>query len=135
MACDWLVIHVKVIVINFFYYFAQPFLVIRCARHLTICRVGLYTHFFRYRGKRNATELSKAFWNAKDNWPKAINHIWSTDADQDTAYQPGSRSCNINLCLTEKLTILLADNILCSTKDQAQKQKFCKILLRIQLIT
>ena len=61
--------------------------------------------FFRYREQRNATELSKAFWNAKDSG-REPSIKWSI-ADRATAYQPGSRSCN--LCLTEKLAILLAD--------------------------
>ena len=64
-----------------------------------------HTHSFRYREKRNATKLSKAFWNAKDSGHEP-SIKWSI-ADQATAYQPGSRSCN--LCLTEKLAILLAD--------------------------
>ena len=64
-----------------------------------------HTHSFRYRKKRNATELLKAFWNAKDSCNEpAIK--WSI-AGQATAYQPRSQSCN--LCLTEKLAILLAD--------------------------
>ena len=43
---------------------------------------------------------------------------WSI-ANRATAYQPGSRSCN--LCLTEKLAILLADKrrLLRLTKDQS----------------
>ena len=64
-----------------------------------------HTHSFRYREKRNATELSKAFWNAKDSDHEPTTK-WSI-ADRATAYQPGSRSCN--LCLTEKLAILLDD--------------------------
>ena len=64
-----------------------------------------HTHSFRYREKRNPTELSKAFWNAKDSGHEPIIK-WSI-TDRATAYQPGSRSCN--LCLTEKLAILLAD--------------------------
>ena len=55
--------------------------------------------------KKNATELSKAFWNAKDSGHQPIIK-WSI-ADWATAYQPGSWSCN--LCLTEKLEILVAD--------------------------
>ena len=64
-----------------------------------------HTHFFRYREKRNATDLSKAFWNARDSGHEPAIE-WSI-ADRATAYQPGSRSCN--LCLPEKLAILLAD--------------------------
>ena len=64
-----------------------------------------HTHSFRYREKRNATELSKAFWNAKDSGHEPVTK-WSI-ANRATACQPGSQSCN--LCLTEKLAILLAD--------------------------
>ena len=64
-----------------------------------------HTLFFRYREKRNATELSKAFWNAKDSGHEPI--IKWTIADRAIDYRPGSRSCN--LCLTEKLAIFLAD--------------------------
>ena len=74
-----------------------------------------HSHSFRYQKKRNATELSKAFWNAKDSGHEPSNK-WSI-ADRATAYQPRSRSCN--LCLTEKLAILLADNVLRLTKDQS----------------
>ena len=85
-----------------------------------------HTHSFKYREKRNATELSKAFWNAKDSGyePKIIK--WSI-ADRATAYQPGSRSCN--LCLTEKLAIrnsqtcnLCLTNVLRLTKDQSLQE-------------
>ena len=55
--------------------------------------------------KRNATELSKTFWNAKKsglnltiNW-KIINQVIS--------YKPEQKCCN--LCFTEKLEILLAN--------------------------
>ena len=55
--------------------------------------------------KRNPTELSKTFWNAKEsgfnpiiNW-KIINQV--------ILYKPGQKCCN--LCLTEKLKILLAN--------------------------
>ena len=64
-----------------------------------------HTHSFRHREKRNATELSKAFWNANDSGHEP-SIKWSI-GDRATAYQPASRSCN--LCLTEKLAILLAD--------------------------
>ena len=58
----------------------------------------------RHREKRNATELSKAFWQAKDSGHNPTIQ-WSI-VDRATAYQPGTRHCN--LCLTEKLTILRA---------------------------
>ena len=64
-----------------------------------------HTHSFRYRETRNATELSIAYWNAKDSGHEPVIK-WSI-ADRATTYQPGSRSCN--LCLSEKLAILLAD--------------------------
>ena len=65
-------------------------------------KARLYKHnqSFKYRRKSNATELSKA----KDAKKKRIK--WSI-AVHTAPYQPGARSCNI--CLTEKLTILLAD--------------------------
>ena len=62
-------------------------------------------HSFRYREKRNAAELSKAFWNAKDSGHEPV--IKWFIADRAIACQPGSRTCN--LCLTEKLAIRLAD--------------------------
>ena len=64
-----------------------------------------HSHSIRHREKRNATVLSKAFWNAKDSGHEP-SIKWSI-ANRATAYQPGSWSCN--LCLTEKLAILLAD--------------------------
>ena len=55
--------------------------------------------------KRNATELFKTFWNAKESglnltikW-KIINQV--------IHYKPGQKCCN--LCLTEMLEILLAN--------------------------
>ena len=47
----------------------------------------------------------KAFWNALDFSHEPV--IKWPIADRATAYQPVSRSCN--LCLTEKLAILLAE--------------------------
>ena len=55
--------------------------------------------------KRNATELSKTFWNAKESGlnptinRKIINQV--------IPYKLGQKCCN--LCLTEKLEILLAN--------------------------
>ena len=46
-SCDWLVIHRKIMAIIFIYYFLQPFAVVGCVRHVTICRVGLYTDFIK----------------------------------------------------------------------------------------
>ena len=46
-SCDWLVIHVKIMVIIFIYYFLQPFAVVGCVRCVTICRVGLYADFIK----------------------------------------------------------------------------------------
>ena len=73
-----------------------------------------HTHFFRYRDKRNATQLSKAFWNAKDSGHEPVIK-WSI-ADRATAYQPGSRSCSLRL--TEKLAILLVDKHTALNKNQ-----------------
>ena len=84
----------------------------RSSKHYIGCtetefKTRYYNHIysFKYRGKRNATELSKAIWNARDFGHEPVIE-WSI-ADRATAYQSGSRSCN--LCLTEKLAILLAD--------------------------
>ena len=66
-----------------------------------------YNHIqsFKFKRKRNATELSKAFWKEKDaGLNPQIN--WSIVA-KTKPYKPGSKSCN--LCLTEKLVILKAN--------------------------
>ena len=55
-----------------------------------------------HRHKRNATELSKAVWNAKDAGTNPSSE-WSIAA-KTNPYQPGAKSCN--LCLAEKLAIL-----------------------------
>ena len=60
---------------------------------------------FKYRRKSNATELSKAFWQAKDAGKNPCIK-WSIVA-HTASYHPGAKSCN--LCLKEKLTILQAD--------------------------
>ena len=65
---------------------------------------NLFNHSFKNIKKRNATELSKTFWNAKESGlnptinRKIINQV--------TPYKPGQKCCN--LCLTEKLKILQA---------------------------
>ena len=55
-----------------------------------------------HRHKRNATELSKAVWNAKDAGTNPSIE-WSIAA-KTNPYQSGAKSCN--LCLAEKLAIL-----------------------------
>ena len=77
---------------------------IGCTENEFKTRFYNHTQSLRHREKRNATDLSKAFWQAKDfghnptiQWPIA---------DRATAYLPGTRYCN--LCLTEKHTNLLA---------------------------
>ena len=68
---------------------------------------GFKTHFNNHKQslvhqkKRNATELSKAVWNAKDTGTNP-NIEWSIAA-KTSPYQPGAKLCN--LCLAEKLTI------------------------------
>ena len=60
---------------------------------------------FKSKQKRYTTELLKAFWKAIDNGRDP--HIeWSILARSST-YQPGAARCN--LCLDEKLAILLED--------------------------
>ena len=93
---------------------------IGCTKTKFQTRYYNHTHSFRYREKRNATELSKALWNAKDSGHQPAI-IWSI-ADPATAHQPGFRCCK--LCLTEKLAILLADKrtALNQKSEQAQIQ-------------
>ena len=55
-----------------------------------------------HRHKRNATELSKAVWNAKDAGTNP-SIKWSIAAKANP-YQPGTKSCN--LFLAENLAIL-----------------------------
>ena len=52
--------------------------------------------------KRNATELSKIFWNAKDSGLNPT--IYLKIINQVTPYKPGQK-CS-NLCLTEKLNTI-----------------------------
>ena len=64
---------------------------------------------FKYQQKCNATELSKALWQANDAGKNPVIE-WSI-ATHTTPYYPGARWCN--LCLTEKFFILLADPTTC----------------------
>ena len=59
----------------------------------------------KYQQKRNAVELFKALWHAKDAGQN-LGIEWSI-AVRTTAYYPGARWCS--LCLAEKLVILRAD--------------------------
>ena len=60
---------------------------------------------FKNKQKKYTTKLSKAFWEAIDNW-REPRLEWSISTRSST-YQPGVTRCN--LCLDEKLAILLAD--------------------------
>ena len=70
-------------------------------------KTRFYNHnqSFKYRQKCNATELSKAFWQAEDAGKNPVIE-WSIAA-RTTPYNPGARWCN--LCLAKKLFILRAD--------------------------
>ena len=57
---------------------------------------------FVHRHKRNATELLKAVWNAKDTGTNPTIE-WNIAAET-SPYQPGAILCNF--CLAEKLAIL-----------------------------
>ena len=79
------------------------------ARHYYGCsekefktRFNSHKHSLVHRHKRNATELSKAVWNAKNAGtnPSMERSI----AAKIHPYQPGAKLCN--LCLAEKLAIL-----------------------------
>ena len=65
-----------------------------------------YNHIqsFKNPSKRNQTELSKLIWNLKDTGHSPVIK-WSI-ACRATAHTCGMKQCH--LCLSEKLTILLA---------------------------
>ena len=68
-------------------------------------RFSNHKHSFTHRNKRNATELSKEVWRAKDNGVEpAIK--WSI-VSTAPSYKCGGSRCN--LCLAEKLAILSGD--------------------------
>ena len=68
-------------------------------------RFSNHKHSFTHRNKRNATELSKEVWRAKDNGvDPAIK--WSI-VSTAPSYKCGGSRCN--LCLAEKLAILSGD--------------------------
>ena len=60
---------------------------------------------FQNKQKRHTTELSKAFWEAMHN--RREPHVEWCILARSSTYQPGAARCN--LCLDEKLAILLAD--------------------------
>ena len=64
-----------------------------------------HSHTFRQRNKINSTELSKAVWHARDKGDQP-QIAWSI-VKRAPSYACGGRNCD--LCLTEKLTILQAD--------------------------
>ena len=68
-----------------------------------------------HRHKRNATELSKAVWNAKDAGTNLCSK-WRIAA-KTNLYQPGAKSCD--LCLVEKLANLQSNPPQRSIKDQS----------------
>ena len=73
----------------------------------TELKTRYYNHVqsFEHREKRNATELSKAVWRAKD--AGVVPRIdWCITAKAQP-HHPGSKTCN--LCLEEKLAIIQAD--------------------------
>ena len=79
------------------------------ARHYYGCsetefktRFNNHKQCLEHRHKRNATEPSKAVWNARDAGTNPSIE-WSIAANTNP-YQPGAKSCN--LCLVEKLAIL-----------------------------
>ena len=68
-----------------------------------------------HRHKKNATELSKAVWNAKDAGTNpSIEWII---AAKTSPYQPRAKSCN--LCLAEKLAIAQSNPAITLKKNQS----------------
>ena len=82
----------------------SPIIIIRCGEMEFKARFYKHNQSFNYRRKSNTTELSKAFWLAKD--AEKIPHLEWCIAARTALYQPEKRSCS--LCLLEKLTILRA---------------------------
>ena len=82
--------------------------------HYGCCETEFKTRFynhnqsFKFRRKCNATELWKALWQLKDTGQNSCIE-WSI-ATGTTPYHPGAKCCN--LCLSEKLAILQADQTL-----------------------
>ena len=72
-------------------------------------KTGFNNHKQRlvHRRKKNAAELLKAVWNAKD--AETNPSIECSIAAKKSPYQPGAKSCN--LCLAEKLTILQPNSV------------------------
>ena len=96
---------------------------IGCTENEFKTRFYKHTQSLRHRAKRNATELSKAFWRVKDSGHNPTIK-WSI-VDRATAYQPGTR--NYNLCLIKnikKLIILLADKHTALNKHSELTEKF-----------
>ena len=80
-----------------------------------------YNQSFKYRQKCNATELSKAFWKAKDAGKDPVIE-WSITACM-TPYYLGARWCK--LCLAEKLFILQVDPTTMLNKRSELNGKCC----------
>ena len=76
-----------------------------CSGTVFKTRFNNHKQSFVHRHKRNATELSKAVWNAKDAGTNPI--IKRSIAAETSPYQPTAKSCN--LYLAEKLAILQSD--------------------------
>ena len=68
-------------------------------------RFSNHKHSFTHCNKRNATELSKEVWRAKDDGVEP-SIKWSI-VSAASSYNSGESKCN--LCLTEKLAILSSD--------------------------
>ena len=84
------------------------------------CETEFRSHFYDHRQtfknkqKRYTTKLSKAFWEAIDNGRQP--HVEWSISGRSSTYQPGAARCN--LCLEEKLAILLADHLAHLTKER-----------------
>ena len=77
-----------------------------CSETVFKTRFNNHKQSFVHRDKRNATELSKAVWNAKDAGTN-LTIEWSIAAES-SPYHSGAKSCN--LCLAEKLAILQSNS-------------------------
>ena len=70
-------------------------------------RFSNHKHSFSHRNKRNATELSKEVWRAKDNGVEPSIKWSIVSSSTAPSYKCGGSRCN--LCLAEKLAIFSGD--------------------------
>ena len=86
-------------------------------------RYGNHKQSFLHSQKKSVTELSKAYWELKEEEDGRPLHISWSIVRHARPYNCGSRRCN--LCLEEKLTILQADPTTTLNKRSELVAKCC----------